>query len=145
MWYTQGLLQWCAHGHSRRGLERSCSKSLFKRWEYTKRVRETIIAMSKLSHSQPSSSINDENLRQISEKESRLPRLFARLMGEADAGALTRSNSDIMRRWSDVGSSLAVDEAELVKGEVCVQDSIDQWKMLRSGSLPQEIFRRNLS
>jgi hypothetical protein len=102
--------------------------------------------MSKLSHSQPSSSINDENLRQLSEKESRLPRLFARLMGEADAVALSRSSLDIvMRRWSDVGSSSAVDEAELVKGEVSVQDSIAQWKMLRSGSLPQEIFRRNLS
>ena len=102
--------------------------------------------MSKLSHSHSSSSVNDENLRQLSEKESRLPRLFARLMGEADAVALIRSNSDnVMRRWSDIGSTSIGDEAEVVKGEVCVQDSMAQWKMLRSGSLPQEIFRRNLS
>jgi hypothetical protein len=92
-----------------------------------------------------------EDLRLLSEKESRLPKLFARIMGEADAAALTRPNSDVfMRRWSDVGATCdMVDTQVTIKGDVCVQSSDSMapssWTMLRCGSLPQEIFRRNLS
>jgi len=95
-----GLLQWCAHGHSCRGLERIVS-----RLHSTSRSRKEASLTEMILDCCPSSFDDDEqeNWRHQIEKITRTYRIFARMIGEADAVAVTRQNT-YMRRWSDLGS-----------------------------------------
>jgi len=98
-----GLMQWCAHGHSRRGLERIGS-----RLHAMSRSRKEAALMEMILDRCPSSLDDDkqENWRHQIEKITRTSRIFARMIGEADAVAATRQDT-YMRRWSDLGSRTA--------------------------------------
>mmetsp|Transcript_35699 Transcript_35699/g.53219 ORF Transcript_35699/g.53219 Transcript_35699/m.53219 type:complete len:297 (+) Transcript_35699:247-1137(+) len=93
-----GLAQWCTHGHSRRGLERSGSR-------YHNSFRGVQAQDTRACALLFQSNLSREELRTEYLLRSRSARIFARLMGEADAIAATRTPTMALRRWSDLGST----------------------------------------
>eukprot|EP00543_Licmophora_paradoxa_P015315 CAMPEP_0202460944 /NCGR_PEP_ID=MMETSP1360-20130828/46714_1 /ASSEMBLY_ACC=CAM_ASM_000848 /TAXON_ID=515479 /ORGANISM="Licmophora paradoxa, Strain CCMP2313" /LENGTH=246 /DNA_ID=CAMNT_0049082807 /DNA_START=21 /DNA_END=761 /DNA_ORIENTATION=- len=96
---NSGLAHWCTHGHSRRGLERWSSNSLGdSRISDAGRVKKQIV--------NGQNNFTAEELRQHYLRLSRCARIFARLMGRADAIAMAAATSS--RRWSDFGGAAAL-------------------------------------
>lgn len=91
----KGLAQWCTHGHTRRGLEKAVSRRHcnFRR-SLMRKANEDVCNLQTLS---------PPELRIEAEKRSRVARIFARMMGEADAMAARHKGNVMMRRWSGQG------------------------------------------
>lgn len=129
---SQGLALWCAHGHSRRGLERSGSSlHSCRRSERIRRSHRTIVDESKQG-------VDDEELRRISEQETLLPKLMARMLGEADAAAVKTLGTSFMRRWSDLGSTTTSPPNAAIGGAATINGRGISARRPRTGSLPQD-------
>jgi len=90
---AQGLAQWCTHGHSRRGLERWGSQ-LYAAFRGSNRSRSNSYIVSLQNQ------MSADGLRAESLNRTRASRLFARMMGEADATAVARSQfNPLLRQW----------------------------------------------
>jgi hypothetical protein len=75
----RGLTLWCRYGHSRRGLERVCSRLHFESRAYAaEKGRAEIVRLSRAS-------VDKEELRQVSERCAFFAKVFARMIAEADA------------------------------------------------------------
>jgi hypothetical protein len=80
----QDLLDWCRFGHSWRGLERSsCVMHNDARTEVAKNARCVVFEMMKRGN------LDARVIRRYYERASRSSKIFARIMGEADALAST--------------------------------------------------------
>lgn len=76
----EDFVDWCRYGHSRRGLERwSCKAHKDARAEAASKARKRVIEMHKC---------NSDFLRRIYERFSRASKVYARLIGLADAEAV---------------------------------------------------------
>ncbi|KAI2502550.1 hypothetical protein MHU86_11897 [Fragilaria crotonensis] len=133
MVFDSGLALWCAHGHSRRGLERSGSAlHSCRRFERARRLHRAIVDESKQG-------VDDEELRRISEQQTLLPKLMARMLGEADAAAVQTLGNTFMRRWSDLGStSTTTLSPDVPGGTATINGRGTCTRRVRTGSLPQD-------
>jgi hypothetical protein len=94
-------------------------------------MKKIVVALQTTTAAIPGDESMDELLRRESEERTKTSRLFARMVGQADASAATRSHT-FMRRWSDLGSTTST-----------VATSGDQQQFLphqRTASLPQQRY-----
>lgn len=77
----RGLTLWCRYGHSRRGLERICSRLHFESRAYAAdKARAEVVRLSKTT-------FEHDELCQVSERCTLSAKVFARMIAEADAVA----------------------------------------------------------
>jgi len=95
-----GLAQWCTHGHSRRGLERWGSRMHgLNRGEHAEDAKTEIVKLGDI--------LDDMDLLRLeAEKRTRVSRIFARMMGEADAVAARKTPISRSLRSSRWGNNL---------------------------------------
>lgn len=103
----KGLVPWCTHGHSRRGLERWSSKSHGNaRTADAESAKAAVVAASR-RHARRSSrrssgsavvAQNEDEIGRVSRSSSRTARIFARMMGEADAFAAAANPTPLHAR-----------------------------------------------
>mmetsp|Transcript_3411 Transcript_3411/g.5017 ORF Transcript_3411/g.5017 Transcript_3411/m.5017 type:complete len:348 (+) Transcript_3411:64-1107(+) len=135
-----GLAQWCTHGHSRRGLERWGSRMHgLSRGEHAEDAKTEIVKLAYV--------IDDmEQLRIEAEKRTRVSRIFARMMGEADSvAAKKKPSSRSLRnsRWADNRSPRTTPDRSTKSLSDASRDSISSGVSMNSMSSLHE--RRNLT
>jgi hypothetical protein len=102
----QDLVDWCRYGHSRRGMERwFCKAHKEIRADTTSKARRRILEMQRC---------DDDFLRRISERFSRSSRIFARLIGEADAKAAVSLSTVSSSSYHDKESRKCMENVNLV-------------------------------
>jgi hypothetical protein len=96
-----------------------------------KNMKKSVVELQTTATTSPGDESMDELLRRESQERTKTARLFARMMGQADASAATRSHT-LMRRWSDLGSTTSAAATS--------REHNESMRYPRTASLPQQTF-----
>eukprot|EP00565_Helicotheca_tamesis_P000103 CAMPEP_0185735248 /NCGR_PEP_ID=MMETSP1171-20130828/24696_1 /TAXON_ID=374046 /ORGANISM="Helicotheca tamensis, Strain CCMP826" /LENGTH=190 /DNA_ID=CAMNT_0028405471 /DNA_START=21 /DNA_END=593 /DNA_ORIENTATION=+ len=95
-----GLVQWCTHGHCRRGLEMYSNLAYFAAREQTKELARRSVVDEQNRQRELFGETDAAMIRRLSEEATRSSRRFASMMGTADAAAAHESKTDTVSSFN---------------------------------------------